>query len=138
MTHPIPDQHVNLFRTLLSLGPNDDLPEDIVDLYGYVRRATTRLGVGISPSEFILIAVLAGRAPQQEPTSFMDDDTVKTDDLVLVKFRNTWRWARFIRADQQEKKIYATIEDDGGSVRKFQPTSVRWPTKEELKSIGIV
>ena len=133
----IDENHEAILKTLLKFEPHAALPPDIVEMYWDVERTARRIGKNLSEHELILIVMLAGRPTQADPVSFLDEHEIQTGDRVLAKYRGKWRWGRFVRHDQETKRIHVTLDEDNGEdERKFSATSVRFPTREELKSIG--
>jgi len=131
------ENHEAILRNALKLESNTDLPSDVVDLYWDIERTARRLGQNLSVHELILVVVLAGRPTQADPTSFLDERDIKTGDRVLAKYRNGWKWGRFVKHDHQQKKVIVTLDDDNGEEeRRFSATGVRHPSREELKLIG--
>lgn len=136
LTHPLPDAHAAKLKSALRLKENQALPDNVLAMYDTVRRTAQSYGISMSDRELLLVAVLANAAPPPPPLSFLDVvGDVARDTRILVKFRLQWRWARFVRVDAA-KKIVAIIDDDAGLERKFQPTSVRLPTRDEFQAIG--
>lgn len=133
------ENHEAILRNALKLEPNTVLPSDVVDLYWDVERTARRLGQNLSVHELILVVMLAGRPTQENPVSFLDETNLKVGDRILAKYRGKWRWGRFVRQDQQTKRIHVALDEDNGEEeRKMSATSVRFPTREELKLIGEV
>lgn len=135
---PMDESHEAQLKTCLKLDQETPLPEAVVDLYWEVARTAHRLGGRVGMSELVLIVMLANAAPAPDPVSFLDEkDYVQKGDRVLAKFRKQWRWGRFVRMDERETKVIVSLDDDPGeNERAFAPTGVRYPTREELKSIG--
>jgi hypothetical protein len=140
MEQPIDEQHEAQLKTALKLSESQPLPESVVELYWDVSRTAIRLGTRISPSELILVVMLANRATTPDPVSFLDEEEhIQAGDRVLAKFRKAWRWGRFVRMDQHERRVIVALDDDPGeNERSFAPTGVRYPSREELKAIGEV
>ena len=134
---PMDESHESLLRTALKLGPEDPLPENVVDIYWDVARTSSRMGGTMSHPLLVLVVMLSGKGTPADPVSFLDEKDVSRGDRVLAKFRGKWRWGRWVLVDLADKKIHVQLDEDAGEdIRKFQPSSVRWPTRDELKSIG--
>lgn len=137
MSRPIYDVHEALLRTALNITEDGVLPENVVELYWDYARTYSRLGLPIDPAAIAHIVVIAGRAVQDPPTSFLDiAGQLDRGAKVVAKFRNKWRWGQFIEIDEADKRVLVQLDDDTAEIRKFQPTSVRLPTEEELADIG--
>jgi len=132
------DQIEGKLRTALKLSPEQAIPTEVLEIFDDVTRTARMLGFQFGDRELLLVAMLAKMPTPADPLSFLD--TAKTCEVgtrVLARFRNQWRWGRFIRVNGFDKKIEISLDDDEGTdKRSFQPTSVRLPTREELKLIG--
>ena len=135
---PMDDRHEAMLKTALKLVESQPLPEAVVELYWEAARTATRLGTRLSPSDLLTVVLLANAAPRPDPVSFLDErNDIQRGDRVLAKFRKAWRWGRFVRMDERDAKVVVPLDDDAGeNERSFAPTSVRYPTREELKKIG--
>jgi hypothetical protein len=137
--HIIGESDEAMLKTALKLHDNDDLPKEIIELYWEAERTARRLRAPLSHHELVLICLLANRATRPDPISFLDRTDLKVGARVLAKFRNSWRWGKLVRIDQQLKKVIVSLDDDNGAdERTFAPTNVVEPSFEELKKIGEV
>lgn len=133
----IDEAHENLLRTALNLSEEQQLPSDVVELYWEFARTAHRINSLITPEMLVSIIVLAGRSVPEKPASILDSiSDLEINARILAKFRNKWRWGRFQMYDKNEGKVIVQLDDGTSENRKFRPTSVRLPTREELQEIG--
>jgi hypothetical protein len=131
------DEHAALLRTALKLEDGADLPQNVIDTYWDLERTARRLRATIDRTALLMIVMIARGGSPPDPDSFLDEvPAMKRGDRVLAKFRNQWKWGKFVAVEQATKRIIVELDQDCGSERNFQPTGVRKPTKEELVSIG--
>lgn len=135
---PMDESHEQMLKKVLKLSEADPIPENIKDLYWDIVRTARTLGFSISERELLLILIIANRPVQESPVSFFDlviEDAVKTNDRVLAKWRDKWRWGTYkgISSD----KVVVQIDDETAEDRKFGPTFVRLPTQKEIDKVGI-
>ena len=131
---PLPEHHEGLLKVALKLEESANIPQEVVDLYWDAERTARRMGHHIGGTELVLICLLANRATPPDPVSFLDENA-KLGDRVLAKHRRDWRWGTF--KAKAGKKIIVQLDDDTGEDREFNPTAVRFPTREELSLIGV-
>lgn len=137
MDRSLSNEHEALLRTALRLDESRSIPDRAIDLYWEFSRTLRRLGLPLTERELAIITVLAGLAPPEPATSFLDEAPVlQVNDRVLAKFRGKFRWGYYQGVDSRSKKILVQLDDETAEVRNFSPTSVRLPEKEELASIG--
>lgn len=130
---PLPECHEGLLRTALKLEEGDQLPDKLIELYWDAERTARRIGCRLDNNNLVTICLLANRTSPANPISFLDV-SAKHGDRVLARFRGEWRWGFF--KVKKGKCIVVQIDDDTAEDREFHPTSVRFPSKEELKLIG--
>jgi hypothetical protein len=132
---PLPEEHEGLMKTALKLQPTEALPTGLVELYWDAERTARRIGCRLDMTSLVMICLLANRATPASPVSFLDGPKAVHGDRVLVRFRGEWRWG--VYKTQHGKALIVQVDDDPAiEDREFHPTSVRWPTKEELALIG--
>lgn len=130
---PLPEHHEGLLRTALKLEVDAELPDKLVELYWSAERTARRIGCRLNENNLVTICLLANRTTPASPVSFLDQNS-KHGDRVLARFRGEWRWGTF--KVKRGKNIVVQIDDDTAEDREFHPTSVRLPSREELKLIG--
>lgn len=130
---PLPDHHEGLLRTALKLEDGAPLPEKLVELYWDAERTARRIGARLDDTCLVMICLLANRATPADPVSFLDQPA-KHGDRVLAKYRGEWRWGTF--KHKKGNNVVVQIDDDTAEDRSFSATSVRLPSREELKLIG--
>ena len=139
MDRPMPEELEGQLKTALKLRPNENLPDDVIKLFWEVERTCRRIGHHITGSDLVWIAINSGRPTPENPVSFIDEvlaGKVGIDDIVLAKFRNKWEWGRYQGYDDSDKRILVQLDDGTAEVRKFKPTGVRFPIKEEMDAIN--
>lgn len=137
MAREMNESHEALLKTALKLNENDELPENVVDIYWQVETTARRLHLGIGCSELLLVALFSNRPTPEDPVSFMDlvyANKVHLNDRVVAKFRNQWRWGWF--KGVKDDKVVVQLDDDTAEEREFAPTGVRIPSKDEKRKIG--
>lgn len=130
---PIPEEHEGLLLSALKLEPNNELPKDVVELYWETTRTARRIGQPVSGDLLVVICLIAGRATQSDPVSFLDREPV-VGERVLAKHRDEWHWGEFKRLNG--KRVIVQLDDDTAEDREFGPTQVRRPSRAERKLIG--
>jgi len=137
LDRPLPEDHEALLKTALKLEPDHLLPHEVVELYWDATRTARSMCCNIGVETLVTICLLANRATPAAPVSFLDIcKDVKVGSRVLARFRGEWRWGEYF--GNFSKRIQVQIDDDTAEVREFAPTSVRLPSRAELKMIGEV
>jgi hypothetical protein len=135
LERPLPEEHEALLKTILKLEPDSSLPDTLVELYWDAARTARRIGCNVGHELLITICLLANRATPAAPVSFLDvAKQTKVGSRVLARFRGDWRWG--VYHGTVGVNVRVEIDDDTAEVREFAPTSVRLPSREELKKIG--
>lgn len=134
--HVISDEHLTKLRKLIGLDVNDDIPEDVEELYWHYERCCRRLGRPVEDEQLISVVVTTGRNPAP-PVTFIDlvkEGKVAAGEQVLAKFRKEWKFGTFKKI--KGNKIIVQVLDDSAEDREFVATDVRLPTREEMKVLA--
>lgn len=134
MAREILDTHASRLKTALRIEEDQDLPEEVQELYWRVERASRVIrNGGVTDDGLILIAVLAGGG-EAPVTTFIDTAReLDRGDRVLAKFRGEWTPGCYYGI--KHNKILVTLDDDIEPQREFAATAVRLPSKDELALI---
>ena len=138
LEHPLSDVDEQKLRLLTCIEkPDEALPDNLLEVYDKVRRTARRLGKGMDDTLLVVAAMLAGQPTPEAPISFLDTALeMSKDERVLAYFRGKYRWGRFQRVQDYDKRIVVILDESPSEERKFKPTSVRRPSSDELRGIG--